>query len=209
MGVFEDLEAERLEVEVLRDVTDQDAAAINRLLAQLSRSAPPLDAEAVRRVATWKGNSLLAVRAGGEIIGILTLVTFLIPTGLRAWIEDVVVDESARGQGVGAALTLEAIRLARAAGVRTIDLTTRPSREAAGRLYERLGFQLRDSRVYRLADLTGDEGRVTGGGRQARTPGPGRRRRIRGRARAARRGTGGPGPPGRGRIRAGRASACG
>ena len=208
MGVFEDLEAERLEVEVLRDVTDQDAAAINRLLAQLSRSAPPLDAEAVRQVATWKGNSLLAVRAGGEIIGILTLVTFLIPTGLRAWIEDVVVDESARGQGVGAALTLEAIRLARAAGVRTIDLTTRPSREAAW-LYERLGFQLRDSRVYRLAELTGDEGRVTGGGRRARTPGPGRRRRTRGRARAARRGTGGPGPPGRGRIRAGRASACG
>jgi len=194
---------------VLRDVTDQDAAAINRLLAQLSRSAPPLDAEAVRQVAAWNGNSLLAARAGGEIIGILTLVTFPIPTGLRAWIEDVVVDESARGQGVGAALTLEAIRLARAAGARTIDLTTRPSREAAGRLYERLGFRLRDSRVYRLAELTGDEGRVTGGGRRARTPGPGRRRRIRGRARAARRRPGGPGPPGRGRIRAGRASACG
>ena len=141
---------------MLRDVTNQDAAAISRLLAQLSRSAPPLDAEAVRQVATWKGNSLLAVRAGGEIIGILTLVTFLIPTGLRAWIEDVVVDESARGQGVGAALTLEAIRLARAAGVRTVDLTTRPSREAAG-LYERLGFQLRDSRVYRLAESAGDD----------------------------------------------------
>ncbi len=137
---------------MLREITDRDAAAINRLLAQLSRSAPRLDAAAVRQVATWNGNSLLAVRAGGEIIGVLTLVTFPIPTGLRAWIEDVVVDESARGQGVGAALTLEAIRLARAAGARTIDLTTRPAREAAGRLYERLGFQLRDSRVYRLAE---------------------------------------------------------
>jgi ribosomal protein S18 acetylase RimI-like enzyme len=156
-----------IEVEVLRDVTGQDVAAINRLLAQLSRSAPPLDTEAVRQVAAWNGNRLLAARAEGEIIGMLTLVTFPIPTGLRAWIEDVVVDESARGQGAGAALTQEAIRLARAAGARTIDLTTRPSREAAGRLYERLGFQLRDSRVYRLAELAGDDdGPVSGGAGQ-------------------------------------------
>jgi ribosomal protein S18 acetylase RimI-like enzyme len=139
-------------VGVVRNVTEDDARAINRLLPQLSGSAPPLDGEAVRRIATWEGNSLLAAWSEGEIIGILTLVTFPIPTGLRARIEDVVVDEAARGQGVGAALTREAIRLARAAGARTIDLTTRPSRDAANRLYERLGFRLRDTRVYRLAD---------------------------------------------------------
>ena len=86
----------------------------------------------------------------GEILGTLTLVTFPIPTGLRAWIEDVVVDEAARGRGVGAALTQEAVRLAHEAGARTVDLTSRPSREAANRLYERLGFQMRDSKVYRL-----------------------------------------------------------
>ena len=79
-----------------------------------------------------------------------TLVTFPIPTGLRAWIEDVVVDESARGRGVGAALSRAAVRLARAASARTIDLTSRPSREAANRLYQRLGFQLRDTSVYRM-----------------------------------------------------------
>jgi ribosomal protein S18 acetylase RimI-like enzyme len=147
-----------IEVRVIREVTDEDVTGINRLLPQLSRSAPPLDADALTRVATWGGNSLLIARSGGEIIGMLTLVTFAIPTGLRAWIEDVVVDQSARGQGVGAALTREAVRLARAAGARTVDLTSRPSREAANRLYERLGFELRDTRTYRLADGNGRGG---------------------------------------------------
>ena len=76
---------------------------------------------------------------------------FPIPTGLRAWIEDVVVDDAARGQGIGAILTREALRLAREAGARTVDLTTRPSRAAAGRLYEREGFTRRDTRMYRYA----------------------------------------------------------
>jgi ribosomal protein S18 acetylase RimI-like enzyme len=141
-----------IEVLLLREVTDEDARAINRLLPQLSKSAPPLDAAALQQTATWNGNSLLVARAAGEIVGMLTLVMFPIPTGLRVRIEDVVVDESARGQGVGTALSREAIRLAKAAGARTIDLTSRPSRESANRLYERLGFRLRDTRVYRLAD---------------------------------------------------------
>ena len=79
----------------------------------------------------------------------LTLVVFRIPTGVRAWIEDVVVDETMRGRGVGEALSQEAVRRAIGAGARTIDLTSRPSREAANRLYQRLGFTLRDSNVYR------------------------------------------------------------
>jgi len=140
-----------VEVEVAHEVSDRDLAAINRLLPQLSKSAPPLDADALKRVVSRDGNSLVLARADGEIAGMLTLVTFPIPTGLRAWIEDVVVDESARGQGVGAALTQEAIRLAQAAGARTIDLTSRPSRQSANRLYERLGFHARDTRAYRLS----------------------------------------------------------
>jgi len=100
-----------------------------------------LDAEALELLVGWPGNHLLVARLGGEIGGTLTLVTFPIPTGLRAWIEDVVVDEAGRGCGVGAALTREAIRLALAAGARTVDLTSRPSRAAANRLYERLGFR--------------------------------------------------------------------
>jgi len=80
----------------------------------------------------------------------MTLVVFRIPTGVRAWIEDVVVDEAARGRGVGEALNRVAIQRAHDAGARTVDLTSRPSREAANRLYSRLGFEQRDTNVYRL-----------------------------------------------------------
>jgi ribosomal protein S18 acetylase RimI-like enzyme len=139
-----------VEIELVRAVDDELVNAFGRLLPQLSRSAKPLDAAALRALVAWQGNRLLVARLDGGIVGTLTLVMLTIPTGLRAWIEDVVVDEAARGHGVGAALTLEAVRLARSAGARTVDLTSRPSREAANRLYERLGFEQRDSKVYRL-----------------------------------------------------------
>jgi ribosomal protein S18 acetylase RimI-like enzyme len=139
-----------VDIEVVQDVTDELVQAFGRLLPQLSQSARPLSAEALKALVAWQGNRLLVARVDGEILGTLTLVTFPIPTGLRAWIEDVVVDEAARGRGVGAALTQEAVRLAAADGARTVDLTSRPSRVAANRLYERLGFSLRDSKVYRL-----------------------------------------------------------
>lgn len=139
-----------VDIEVVQDVTDELVQAFARLLPQLSQSARALDAEALKALVTWQGNRLLVARVDGKIMGTLTLVTFPIPTGLRAWIEDVVVDSTARGQGVGAALTQEAVRLASADGARTVDLTSRPSRVSANRLYERLGFGLRDSKVYRL-----------------------------------------------------------
>ena len=86
----------------------------------------------------------------GPIVGMLTLVTFRLPTGVRAWIEDVVVDSGSRGQGVGEALTQAAIELATARGAQTVDLTSRPSREAANRLYRRMGFEPRETNVYRF-----------------------------------------------------------
>jgi len=79
----------------------------------------------------------------------MTLVLFPIPTGMRAWIEDVVVDESARGRGVGEALNRRALEIAVNAGAKTVDLTSRPSREAANRLYQRLGFVIRETNIYR------------------------------------------------------------
>jgi len=140
-----------IQVEVIADVSEEDLTAVNRLIPQLSRSAPPLTGDALRQIVSWDGNYLLIARDGDRVVGMLTLVTFPIPTGLRAWIEDVVVDETARGQGVGAALTEEAVRRARTVGARTVDLTSRPTRQAANRLYERLGFELRETNAYRYA----------------------------------------------------------
>lgn len=140
-----------VQVEVIRQVTDEVVDAFGRLLPQLSRSAPPLERGGLESIVACSANTMLVSRSpAGPITGTLTLVMFPIPTGMRAWIEDVVVDESARGQGAGVALTLEALRLAREAGARTVDLTSRPSREAAGRLYERIGFEVRSSRLYRF-----------------------------------------------------------
>jgi ribosomal protein S18 acetylase RimI-like enzyme len=139
-----------IRVEVLGEITDKEIESFGRLLPQLSRSAQPLDAVALRRLVSHEANTVLVARDADQIVGTLTLVMFPIPSGLRARIEDVVVDESARGQGVGAALTEEALRLAQAAGARTVDLTSRPDRDAANRLYQRLGFQPRESQVYRF-----------------------------------------------------------
>lgn len=99
-------------VEVLTEITDEVTAAFARLLPQLSGSAPTLDAEALRRMVSHEANTILIARTPDAIVGTLTLVLFPIPTGLRARIEDVVVDDSTRGQGIGAALTKEALRLA-------------------------------------------------------------------------------------------------
>jgi ribosomal protein S18 acetylase RimI-like enzyme len=139
-----------VQVEVLGKVTSEAVEAFDRLLPQLSGSAKPLDAASLGAIIGTSANTLLLARSDGRISGALTLVMFPIPTGLRAWIEDVVVDEAARGQGIGETLTLEALRLAQQAGARTVDLTSRPSRAAAGRLYQRIGFQERESRLFRF-----------------------------------------------------------
>lgn len=138
-------------IEVLDEVTDEVVEAFGHLLPQVSRSAKPLDAAALVTIVASPAVTVLVARSEDQIIGSLTLAMFPLPSGLRAWIEDVVVDDSARGQGVGGLLITEALRLAREARARTVDLTTRPARESAGRLYERAGFQQRETRVYRYA----------------------------------------------------------
>ncbi|MFD7640415.1 GNAT family N-acetyltransferase [Kitasatospora sp. NPDC059795] len=139
-----------VDVEVVRETTDELVDAFAGLLPQLSATAQPIDHDAGARMVGSNSNSLLVARLDGTIVGMLTLVMFPLPSGLRARIEDVVVDGGARGHGIGRALTDEAVRLAKAAGARTVDLTSRSSREAANRLYERVGFEARDSKVYRL-----------------------------------------------------------
>jgi len=144
-----------VKVEVITEATDELVAAFGRLVPQLSRSAPPPDRDALAAMVRHDAITLLVARLDGEVVGTLTLVMFPIPTGLRAWIEDVVVDGNARRAGTGQVLSEAAVRIAQEAGARTVDLTSRPSREAAGRLYERIGFVQRDSRVYRYAVETG------------------------------------------------------
>lgn len=140
------------EVTDVVEVTDQLVAAFARLIPQLSSSSPPPSRdELVEMVASPASVLLVARDSTGAVAGSLTLALFRVPTGLRAWIEDVVVDESARGGGAGEALVTEATRRAAAAGARSVDLTSRPSREAANRLYLRLGFEPRTTNVYRLA----------------------------------------------------------
>jgi ribosomal protein S18 acetylase RimI-like enzyme len=138
-----------VQVEVLDEVTGEVVEAFGRLLPQLSRSAPPPGQAELETIVRCPANTVLLARSAGTITGAMTLVMFPLPSGLRAWIEDVVVDESARRQGVGEAMMRESLRVAREAGARTVDLTSRPAREAAGRLYERLGFKIRESRLYR------------------------------------------------------------
>jgi ribosomal protein S18 acetylase RimI-like enzyme len=138
-------------IELARQADEQLAAAFARLVPQLSSTSVVPDVEALHRIVEFPGNRLLVARDGDQVVGTLTLVLFPIPTGLRARIEDVVVDEAARGRGVGEALTREAVRLADEAGARTVDLTSRPGRGAAVRLYQRVGFEERPSRVYRYS----------------------------------------------------------
>jgi ribosomal protein S18 acetylase RimI-like enzyme len=138
-------------IEELREVTDDVVDAFARLLPQLSSSAKPLDAAAIKDVVSSPAVTVLVAKSDDKIIGALSLVVFRIPTGVRAWIEDVVVDAAAGRQGTGTALVRAAVERARAAGVRTVDLTTRPARVAAGNLYERAGFTQRETRVYRYS----------------------------------------------------------
>lgn len=136
-------------IEIATEVDEALVDAFARLIPQLSKSSPPPSAEQLGEMVRSEASDVLVARLDGEIVGTLTLVTFRIPTGVRAWIEDVVVDDRARGHGVGDQLNRMALELARERGAKTVDLTSRPSREAANRLYQRIGFQPRDTNVYR------------------------------------------------------------
>jgi ribosomal protein S18 acetylase RimI-like enzyme len=135
-------------IERVSEASAELVDAITRLLPQLSSRRPPNLVELVE-LTTTPGTSLFIARDRGDaIVGMLTLVLYRVPTGVRGWIHDVVVDESTRGQGVGEALTREALRRAEDAGAVSVELTTRPEREAAARLYQRLGFRPRATNVY-------------------------------------------------------------
>ena len=136
-------------VEIAGEATDEVLAALHRLIPQLSSSSAPITIADLRAMIDSDSSVLFIGRVDGRIVGSLTLAVFRIPTGIRAWIEDVVVDENARGHGVGEALNRAALAEAKRRGAKTVDLTSRPSREAANRLYLRIGFVARETNVYR------------------------------------------------------------
>ena len=134
--------------EVTKSLTD----AYKVLIPQLSSSSNPPTEEALQRIIeSDSAQILIAEDENGGILGTMTLIIFQIPTGIRAWIEDVVVDSSARGKGIGKKLNLAALELAKQAGAKTVDLTSRPARQEANQLYRSIGFVERETNVYRFS----------------------------------------------------------
>jgi ribosomal protein S18 acetylase RimI-like enzyme len=131
--------------------TDDDelVEAFERLIPQLSSSSPPPDRTLLGELVDNDDTVLFLARLDGAIVGTLTLAFYRIPTGLKAWIEDVVVAETARGHGIGSALSEAALEEARRRGAKDVNLSSRPVREEANRLYLRLGFYVRDTNMYR------------------------------------------------------------
>ncbi len=138
-----------VEIEAVSEVSDELARRLAGLVPQLSSSAALPGREKLSAIAGAPGTTLFVARLGEQVVGMLTLVMFEIPTGLNAIIEDVVVDQAARGLGAGARLVAAALEEAQRRGARHVDLTSRPSREAANRLYLKMGFARRETNVYR------------------------------------------------------------
>lgn len=138
-------------IEAVDAVDDVLLAAFARLVPQLSRSSPPPGREELSQIVSCADTVLYVARLGGEIVGSLTLAFYRIPTGLKAWIDDVVVDSAASRRGIGELMSRMAIEEARARGAKSVDLTSRPDRDAANRLYVRIGFEKRTTNVYRYA----------------------------------------------------------
>ena len=139
-----------MKIEELTDFSITALDAINGLLPQLSPSVVALDESDLRNIVDSESTKLFLAIDEDGVFGMLSLVLFRIPTGRKAWVEDVVVDEKARGRGVGKLLTEHAIQVAREHGAHSVDLTSRPSREAANALYQRVGFEQRETNVYRF-----------------------------------------------------------
>ena len=138
------------EINTAKYASEELLAQVNNFLPQLSSSAPSMTLEELKNFLDSSAITLFVATHEGRTVGMLTLAMFPIPTGIRAWIEDVVVDADARGLGAGALLTTTAIEHAKRHGAVTVDLTSRPAREAANALYRKVGFVQRDTNVYRF-----------------------------------------------------------
>jgi ribosomal protein S18 acetylase RimI-like enzyme len=134
----------------LKEGSAEVLTSINQLLPQLSLNAQGISMDRLLELVESDNTIIfLGTDKDGQILGMLSLIVMKIPTGNKAWIEDVVVDSKARGQGLGKALMNHALEEAKKLEVKSIDLTSRPTREAANLLYQSLGYQKRETNVYR------------------------------------------------------------
>ena len=138
-----------IEISELIQADEETLSSVNHLLPQLSSSAQVITLDRLRTLVSSDCTRLYLAKEGDHIHGMLSLVVFPIPTGTKAWVEDVVVDDAARGKGVGKSLMRHAVEQAEMLGAKAVDLTSRPSREAANKLYQSLGFETRETNVYR------------------------------------------------------------
>lgn len=136
-------------VELISAATDELLDALARLIPQLKISSPRLTRDVLTALVSSDASTLLAARDdSGQIVGALTLVVYRAPTGVRARIEDVIVDEAARGRGVAVELVRRALEIARQKGADGVALTSNPRRESANRLYQKVGFKKWETNVY-------------------------------------------------------------
>jgi len=137
-------------IETVAEPSDEVLVALNALLPQLNPAIVPPDRHRLARLVADPAVTLLVAKDGDAIVGTATVIAYTSPAWTKARIEDVVVDQSARGQGVGRALVDACIEVARARSCTIVELQSKRSRVEANRLYQEMGFELRDSNFYRM-----------------------------------------------------------
>lgn len=139
-------------IEKVKNYSIELTEAINKLLRQLDESASFLTKEDVKSMIASPVNSLFVARRKNnkEIVGMLTLIVYRIPVGKKGWLEDLVIDKVYRNKGIATKLIHYAIGNAKANGVLYVNFTSRPEKKDANRLYRRLGFEKRNTNVYRI-----------------------------------------------------------
>lgn len=140
-----------MQIDIVTKADEELREAFQRLVPQLTNNNPPPTLDELAALLRDASSTLLVARAdGGAIVGALSLTVYRVPTGIRSIIEDVIVDVSARGQGIGEALMVRAIEIARQKGARNIALTSNPMRVAANKLYLKMGFEKRETNAYQI-----------------------------------------------------------
>jgi len=140
-----------MQIDIVTQADDELCEAFQRLIPQLTQNNPPPSSDDLADLVRSASSTLMVARdASGKIVGALTLSVYRVPTGIRSIIEDVIVDNAARGQGIGEALMFRAIEIAKEKGAQNIALTSNPLRQAANRLYLRVGFKKRETNAYQM-----------------------------------------------------------